>query len=69
MSTCYKPPSKYIWEIFEGMNTHETVVQRRWELLEVKPDVECARRRVVDLETELREALQNMVALHLEVLL
>ena len=50
-------------------STHETVIQRRREVLEVEPDVERARRRDVDLEAEVLEALEHVVALRLEVLL
>lgn len=50
-------------------STHQTVVERRGELLEVKPDVERARRRDVDLEVEVLEAREDVVALALEVLL
>ena len=49
--------------------THKTVVQCGRYTLEVKPDVESARGRDVDLEVELLKTLQHMVSLHLEVLL
>ena len=49
--------------------THKTVIQRRRQTLEVKPDIECARGRDVDLEVELFKTLEYVVPFHLEVLL
>src|ERR1700731_2934743 len=49
--------------------TNQTVVERGRELLKVEPYVECARRRDVYVKLQLVQALENMVALRLEVLL
>jgi hypothetical protein len=48
---------------------HETVVDRRGEFLEVEPNIECADGRDAALKAELLQALENVVALHLEVAL
>ena len=53
----------------EGRRTHQTVVKRRREVLEVKPDVERSLRRDVHFQSKLFETLEDVVAFVLEVLL
>ncbi|KAL7283653.1 LOW QUALITY PROTEIN: hypothetical protein ACG7TL_003089 [Trametes sanguinea] len=53
-------------ELFEE---RQTVVERGGEMLEVEPDVERRDGRDLDLEPELLETLQHVVAFMLEVLL
>ncbi len=53
----------------ELLEERETVVQRSGEALEVEPNVERRDGRDVDLEAELLEPLEHVVALVLEVLL
>lgn len=53
----------------ELLEEREAVVQRSGKALEVEPDVERRNGWDVDLEPELLEALQHVVALVLEVLL
>lgn len=51
------------------LEEREAVVKRSGEALEVKPDVERRDGRDVDLEPELLEAFEHVIALVLEVLL
>ena len=49
--------------------TYKSVVQGRWEFLQVEPDVECAGRRDVYVKVELVQALEDVIAFRFEVLL
>lgn len=53
----------------QNTGTHEAVVERGGEVVEVEPDVERRLRGHVDLEARSLEALQDVVALVLEVAL
>lgn len=50
-------------------DTHQSVVQRGRQPLQVQPDVESRRRRDVHVKVQVVETLQDMVSLLLEVLL
>jgi len=56
----------FLEKLFEE---RQTVVERLREVLEVEPDVEGRLGRDVDVEAKFMETLENVVALHLEVLL
>lgn len=47
----------------------EAVVERGWQFLKVEPDVKCAGGGNIDVQAKVVKTLEDMVALHLEVLL
>jgi hypothetical protein len=49
--------------------TYKSIIQRRRELLQVEPDVECTSRGDIYIKAQLMQALENMITFHLEVLL
>lgn len=48
---------------------YQSIVQRRSQLLKVQPDIEGTGRHDVDVQMELFESLQNVIAFCLEMLL
>jgi len=52
-----------------GNGAHQTVVERRGQLFEVKPDVESARRRNIDIEMKFLKTRKDVITLSLEVFL
>ena len=49
--------------------TYETVVQGRWEVIQVQPDVERADWRNLHFQSHLFESLEDMISFRLEVFL
>jgi hypothetical protein len=52
---------------FSTRVTHQAVIERRREFLQVEPDIECGVWRDVDIDTESVQTLEDVVTLHLEV--
>ncbi|SRR5712691_6832743 len=59
--------NRFLFEKF--LEERKTIINRVRKIFQVQPNVECCDRRYLDLQTHGLQALQDMIAFHLKMLL